>query len=246
MTAPPGRPWPRGATEVLVIVLTLGTGAVDATCVLHLGHVFGSVITGNLVLIGASAAQPGVALAAAAVALGSYAAGVLIAAPIAREADRPGDDDSGRWPGRVIVCLGLEFCLLAAFSAGWLVVNGRPGPDAALALLVPAAAGMGMQSAAVRRLGPFSTTYLTSTLTGMLAGAATRSLPEGWRRSAAILAALPAGAVIGAVTAADAPGLVPLVVLAPLAVATLVALVLRRRAVAVRAAAGAQARPGVS
>jgi uncharacterized membrane protein YoaK (UPF0700 family) len=224
------RPWPRAATEVLVIVLTLTTGAVDATCVLRLGHVFGSVITGNLVLIGVSATLALSALAAAAVALGSYAAGVLIAAPIAREADRPHDDESGRWPGRVVICLGLEFCLLAAFSAAWLAVGGRPRPHAGLGLLALAAAGMGVQSAAVRRLGQFSTTYLTSTLTGVLAGLATRSLPEGWRRSLAILAALPAGAVIGAITAANAPDLVPLVVLVPLAAVTGTAQVLRGRA----------------
>ncbi|MGI9007202.1 MAG: YoaK family protein [Streptosporangiaceae bacterium] len=230
MKAPPDRPWPPAATEILVIVLTLTTGAVDATCVLHLGHVFGSVITGNLVLIGASAALPARVLAAAAVALGSYAAGVLVAAPIAREADRSDDDDSGRWPARVIVCLGLEFCLLAAFSAGWLAAGGRPGPQAGLGLLALAAAGLGMQSAAVRRLGPFSTTYLTSMLTGILAGRATWSWPDGWRRSVAILAALPTGAVIGAVTAANAPDLVPLVVLAPLAAVAGAALVLRRRA----------------
>ena len=230
MQAPPDQPWPRAATEILAIILTLTTGAVDATCVLHLGHVFGSVITGNLVLIGVSVARPVSALAAAAVALASYAAGVLIAAPIACERDREHDDDTGRWPGRVIVCLGLEFCVLAAFSAGWLAAGGRPGPDASRALLAVAAAGMGMQSAAIRRLGTMSTTYLTSTLTAVLAGIGSGSPPEGWQRSVAILAALPVGAVIGAVTGANAPGLVPLVVLGPLAAVAGAAFVLRRRA----------------
>ena len=239
MKAPPDRPWPRAATQILVIVLTLTTGAVDATCVLHLGQVFGSVITGNLVLVGASARLPAGALTSAAVALGSYAAGVLIAAPVAREVDRSDDDDSGRWPGRVIVCLGLEFCLLAAFSAGWISAGGRPGAQAGHGLLALAAAGMGMQSAAVRRLGPFSTTYLTSTLTGMLAGLATGSVPRGWLRSAATLAALPVGAVTSAVIAADAPDLLPLVVLTPLTAVTVTALVLRHRALA-----ALTARPG--
>jgi uncharacterized membrane protein YoaK (UPF0700 family) len=242
MQEPAARPWPSAATEILMIVLTLTTGAVDATCFLHLGHVFGSVITGNLVLIGASASLPGRAVVLAAVALGSYAAGVLAAAPIARERDHAQDDASGRWPGRVIVCLGIELGLLGAFSVGWIAAAGRPGWRAGLGLLAFAAAGMGMQSAAVRRLGSFSTTYLTSTLTGMLAGLATGSLPEGWRRSAAVLAALPIGAVIGSVTAADAYGLVPLVVLAPLAAATGTALVLRRRALAISAAGSVASR----
>ncbi|HCU95841.1 MAG TPA: hypothetical protein DHU96_25250 [Actinobacteria bacterium] len=37
----------RGAVrDSLLVLLTLTTGAVDASCFLHLGHVFSSVITG--------------------------------------------------------------------------------------------------------------------------------------------------------------------------------------------------------
>jgi hypothetical protein len=44
---------------------------------------------------------------------------------------------------------------------------------------------MGMQSTAVRRLGPMSATYLTSTLTGIVTGLAIRRWPAGWQRSIA-------------------------------------------------------------
>jgi uncharacterized membrane protein YoaK (UPF0700 family) len=43
----------RGAgRDGLLVLLTLTTGAVDASCFLHLGNVFSSVITGNLILLG--------------------------------------------------------------------------------------------------------------------------------------------------------------------------------------------------
>jgi len=41
--------------DSLVVLLTVTTGAVDAASFLALGHVFGSVITGNLVLRGVAA-----------------------------------------------------------------------------------------------------------------------------------------------------------------------------------------------
>jgi len=49
----------RGAArDGLLVLLTLTTGAVDASCFLHLGHVFSSVVTGNLILLGVAAAYP--------------------------------------------------------------------------------------------------------------------------------------------------------------------------------------------
>ena len=44
------------ARDGLLVLLTLTTGAVDASCFLHLGNVFSSVITGNLILLGVAAA----------------------------------------------------------------------------------------------------------------------------------------------------------------------------------------------
>jgi uncharacterized membrane protein YoaK (UPF0700 family) len=45
----------RAVRDGLLVLLTLTTGAVDASCFLHLGHVFSSVITGNLVLLAVAA-----------------------------------------------------------------------------------------------------------------------------------------------------------------------------------------------
>jgi len=203
--------------DLIFAALTITSGCVNAVCFLRLGHVFGSVITGNLVLLGISAAKgTGAVAAPAGIALGGYAVGVIAGAPIARERDRepPGDDRA--WPARVTVCLAAELLVLAGFSAGWEVVDGRPGGAARLVLLAVVAGGMGMQSAAVRRLGQISTTYLTSTLTGVLAALVVREVPEGLGRSIALLAAIAAGAAAGAATTDLAPGLLPVVLLAPL------------------------------
>jgi uncharacterized membrane protein YoaK (UPF0700 family) len=213
-----------------VAVLTITTGAVDAVCFLHLGHVFASVITGNLVLMGVSAGTGVAALAEhGGVALAGYAAGVLAGAPIARERDRAADGQSAAWPSRVTACLAAELVVLVAVSIGWWLAGGRPGSNAQFVLLGLAAAAMGMQGAAVRRLGQMSSTYLTSTLTGVLVSLVYREAPEGLGRSLAVLAAIVAGAVAGAVTAGHAPAALPVILLVPPALVVAVALRLRRR-----------------
>ena len=50
-----GKDWRSGARDMLVVVLTVTTGGVDAAAFLHLGHVFSSVITGTMVLLGVAA-----------------------------------------------------------------------------------------------------------------------------------------------------------------------------------------------
>lgn len=76
---------------------------------------------------------------------------------------------------------------------------------------------MGMQSTAVRRLGPMSSTYLTSTLTGVVAALAIGQRPEALGRSLGTLAGIAAGATAGTIAAAGAAGWVPAVLLGPLA-----------------------------
>ena len=201
--------------DSLVVVLTLTTGAVDAASFLALGNVFGSVITGNLVLLGvaAGAARPDLAVHSG-VALAGYVAGVAIGAPIAVHAD-----DHGRtWPPRVTVTLLVELGVLAAFSIGWELAGAAPRGGVQLALVAVLAAAMGLQAAAVRRLGQMSSTYLTSTLTGLVAGLVTGSKPDGMARSLGILAAIITGAAVAGVIVKTVPGWLPAVVLLPLGV----------------------------
>jgi len=214
---PPGgapRPARTGFRDGLVVVLALTTGAVDAVSYLRLGKVFSSVITGNLALLGISAGQQNAELAVnAGLALAGYGTGVLAGGALA------GIPRKGQpaWPRRATLTLAAELLVLAAFSGGWLAAGGHPAGGPRLALLGIAAAAMGMQSTAVRRLGPMSTTYLTSTLTGVLHALAVRRWPSEWQRSTGVLAAFAAGAVLGGLAARHAPPAVPAAVMVPLA-----------------------------
>jgi uncharacterized membrane protein YoaK (UPF0700 family) len=206
----------RGAVrDGLLVLLTLTTGAVDASCFLHLGNVFSSVITGNLVLLGVAAATTSSSLAIhSGAALAGYSVGVLIGAPIATRRASGGET----WPLSVTVTLVTEFCVLAAFSAGWELTGGNPGSAVRLLLIAALSVAMGIQSAAVRELGGMSTTYLTGTLTAVITELTTRDRRPGFARSIGVLAAVVSGAVAGGLVAEHAPAWLPAVILTPLAV----------------------------
>ncbi len=217
--------------NLLVVVLTVGTGAVDATTFLHLGNVFSSVITGNLVLLAIAAGTRHAALAiSSGVALAGYAAGVFIAAPVAAWQSR-----SHRvWPAAVTAALLAEACALAGVALGWELTGGHPAGTVKLTMAGVAAAAMGMQSTAVRRLGNVSTTYLTGTLTGVVSGLVTRSRPDSLWRSVGVLLAIVCGAVVAALVAQRAPAWLPVVILTP------VSLVIATAAVSARTGPGGQ------
>jgi uncharacterized membrane protein YoaK (UPF0700 family) len=231
-----GKDWRSGARDMLVVVLTVTTGGVDAAAFLHLGHVFSSVITGTMVLLGVAAGTHDAVLAEhCAVALASYVAVVAIGAPLAaRRTGRWLEGWPGRrphaattqreiWPSWLTVALALEFCILAVFCVGWELSGGRPSGTGQLMLLANAGFAMGIQGATVRQLGEVSTTYLTGTLTGVIAGLVTGRKPSGLERSLGIFVALIAGACASAVVTAYLPALLPLVVLVPLALVVWVA-----------------------
>jgi uncharacterized membrane protein YoaK (UPF0700 family) len=197
----------------LVVVLALTSGAVDAVTFVRLGRVFSSVITGNLALLGVAAGQREGGLAASGgLALAGYGLGVIAGRAIVGVSA-----DQRIWPRRTTVTLAAELLVLAGFSAGWLATSGSPAGSARMALLVTGAVAMGIQAAAVRRLGQMSSTYLTSTLTGILEAFAIRRRPEDWQRNTGVLFALVAGAALGAAAATSAESLVPVAVLVPLA-----------------------------
>ena len=178
--------WRTTARDGLVVLLTVTTGAVDAASFLYLGHVFCSVITGTMVLLGISVGthDPGLALNCG-VALVSYVVGVVAGTPLAvRRAGRWLEGWPVRrwhratkhheiWPSWLTVALAVEFCMLALFSLGWELASGRPSGVAQRLLLAAAGVAMGIQGATIRQLGEISTTYLTGTLTGVISALAT-------------------------------------------------------------------------
>ena len=201
-----------GRRDFLVVVLAFGSGVADVTTFLALGKVFSSVITGNLVILGLAAAstEPNQALRAG-LAVAGYSAGVLIGVPIAGRAARAAAQRI--WPTPVTAALCAEVCLLVAFTAGW--ETGRHTYAGQIVLLVLLSAAMGIQSAAVLRLGDMSATYLTGTLTGVLSSLARRERGNGQTRNVSVLGAVIAGAAIGATLIRIVPGWLPVAALLP-------------------------------
>jgi uncharacterized membrane protein YoaK (UPF0700 family) len=204
--------------DALLVGLAVVTGATDGATFLSLGHVFSSVITGNLVLLGVGAAHADVALLrSGGIALIAYAAGVALVASRLRPAA-----SGARWSRGASRALAGELFVLIAFAVVWELTTARTPPTAAReSLLALAAVAMGMQSETVRMLGPFSTTYLTSTLTGVVSAVVRREITPELGRSAAIIAAAVAGAAAAAALRSAAPHALPALQIGPLlAVAT--------------------------
>lgn len=211
----------RAVRDGLVTVLALTSGAVDATSFLALGQVFSSVMTGNLVLLGVAASNHNAGQAIhAGVAIAAYGAGVLVGAPVAAKGPAPGSQQGRIWTTAVTLALALELVLLASFSLGWELSPASHRGGARLALLILLAIAMGVQSAAVARLGRMSSTYMTGTLTGVLTALVTRSGHEGLWRDVSALAGVAIGALAAGLLISFAPAWLPAAVLAPQAAAT--------------------------
>ena len=192
---------------VVAAVLTFGTGALDVLVLARLGGVFASVMTGNLALMGLGLARADVAtIAHTVIAVVSYAAGVAAGSAVVgpRESEHP------VWPRCVTVVLAIQLALQVSLSVGWALTRGAPGGVVQMVLLAMAAASMGLQGAAVRGIGvTLATTYLTGTLTALVAN---RTLSKPSRADAAGLAALlaaVAGAACGGLTLATLPVVAP-------------------------------------
>jgi uncharacterized membrane protein YoaK (UPF0700 family) len=201
--------------NVLVVVLIVASGSLDAVGFLRLGEVFTSVMTANMVLLGVSAGTHDAALAAhAGAAFGGYILGSFAGSRVAG----PAQDDQPVWPARISVTLAVELALLAVFAGWWEATGGHPPGAQTYGLLAVNAIALGIQSGAVLRFGVpgLSTTYLTNTLTQFVA-----SLSRGrfLNQSLARLVAVVSGGAVGAVLAVEAPRFMPIV---PLGVVALV------------------------
>jgi uncharacterized membrane protein YoaK (UPF0700 family) len=198
--------------DALLIALTFAAGAVDAVAFLGL-DVLTAVMTGNLVLLGVAIGRGAVRSAVRSlVALGGYAIGVVAGSrmtPMVRGAV---------WSADITRALAIEWALQAMFFVGWLLSGGAPDGVAAAALILISGLAMGLQAAAIRTLGPgTSTTYVTGTLTTLLGElSAVGGFGPDTRRRALTVVALVAGAMTGAlvlVTVAPLAPAVPLVVI---------------------------------
>jgi uncharacterized membrane protein YoaK (UPF0700 family) len=195
----------RSADPLLVVLglLTLVTGLVDAACYLGLGRVFTANMTGNVVLLAFGAAgTQGLPILGPTVSLVVFLVGAAAGGWLATRLVGPAKTEvSGsarqRW---LSIALLIELGLV--ITAG-VVAIGLPIGDSGgwrYAVIALLAAALGLQNATVRRLAvpDVTTTVLTLTLTGLAADfrPAGRS-PRAGRRLAAV-GLMAAGALVGA------------------------------------------------
>src|SRR4051795_759381 len=218
--APARRRSPTAVRDLLLVALTVSSGAVDAISFLALGKVFTAFMTGNVVFLGigvAGAGRPDVPRAL--IAIAAFAAGVVAATRLVEASA-----DTGVWPRRVSAALALVLMLEAVFLVVWVAASGRPGNATGHVLTAVMALAMGMQSGAVMRLGVpgIFTTAATATVMFLMHNLATPSAEasdDERGRLAGVLVALFAGALAGGLLLTHARSYAPLL---PLMVTALV------------------------
>lgn len=197
--SPPVQATGTAPVALLATLLCIASGSIDAISFLALGEAFSSVMTGNIVFLGISAAQRTGELAIfCGTALVGYAVGGALTSWVVARLARPGE--APIWPVRVTIMLAVETVLLAGVGIAWLLCGGEPDHAGKLALLAAGALSMGVQGAAVRAIGvAVSTTYMTGALTTLLEALVTRRGFTHTERSAVGgLVALCSGALLGA------------------------------------------------
>lgn len=151
------------ATVVALLLLTFGTGMIDAISVLVLGHVFVANMTGNVIFLGFwFVPHSGVDMTAAVVSFVSFVIGTVIGGRFARHLAH----EVRVW---ITASLGTEVVLLTALAilAGTGVLDYHD--NGKLVLIAGLAVTFGAQNAAARQFGiqELSTTVLTSTIVGI-------------------------------------------------------------------------------
>ena len=218
-TVAPPRGGKDGLLPPLLVALTAVTGLVDAFSYLVLGHVFVANMTGNVVFLAfALAGVSGFSIVASVVALACFALGALVAGRLGRSLAE-----------RRELLLGVTAAIQAVIVAEAVTMTALAADPVQTgvryALIVVLAAAMGAQNATARKLAvpDLTTTVLTLTITGIAADGplAGRTGAKAARRLISIAAML-AGAVVGAVFVLHAhivyPLVVALVILAAVAV----------------------------
>jgi uncharacterized membrane protein YoaK (UPF0700 family) len=182
--------------DLLLVELTVASGAVDAISYFGLGKIFSAFMTGNIVFLGFGIAEiEGPDLIPVLVALTMYGLGVYFGLRIATRRAQ----DSGLWPPAMTVLLGTVALAEALFLVGWLATAGHPSAPIAYVFIALLSLAMGVQTAAVRALGVqgiFTTagTFTLVALVGTFAGSRSRAeMP----RLAGVLLGLIVGAVAG-------------------------------------------------
>ena len=184
-------------TVSLLVLLTAGTGLVDAVSYLGIGQVFTANMTGNIVLLGfASVGTRGFSLSRSLTALAGFLIGALIGGRIAAKLSPIANS---RWIATAFACESI-FLLGSTLAA----IGYQSQTSAVLrtfGIILLTALAMGVRNATVRKLAvpDLTTTVLTLTVTGL---AADSSLAGGtnprWRRRVLSIVCMLSGAGLGA------------------------------------------------
>lgn len=162
-----------GERDLLLMVLAVSAGSADGWSYFGIDHAFVANMTGNTVLLGVDVFKKGSDVLHPAIAIGCYAAGVLLASFLTRNL-REGDS----WPRVVSATLLLESILLIGSEIGWIAILHHSGGDSRFAiasrnsLLGGVAFAVGMQSGTMVQLKipGVVTTYITGTWTLLMSG----------------------------------------------------------------------------
>jgi uncharacterized membrane protein YoaK (UPF0700 family) len=183
-----------GPLPLLLVLLTVVTGLVDAVSYLALGHVFVANMTGNIVFLGFAVVDAeDFSVSASLTAIAAFLFGALAGGRL------------GGWQGAhrgrlLAVTLLIEILLVALAFAVALVGFVSP-PVGRYSIIAALSIAMGLQNATARRLAvpDLTTTVLTLTLTGFAADSALAggTSPRPGRRTIAT-ASMFLGAAIGA------------------------------------------------
>jgi uncharacterized membrane protein YoaK (UPF0700 family) len=204
----------RQVRDLLLVALTVSTGAVDALSWLVLDKVFSAFMTGNLVFVGLRAGgADGPSVPRVLVAVAAFGVGAAVAARIVA----PTRDSDTVWPARVTVALASSVVAQAAFLALWIGAGAHPSNRAGDVLIALSALAMGMQTTAVFSLGVRAvfTTAATATLAVFMGDLSDWSQSSGERRRlAAVIIGLVSGAAAGGLLVVHARALAPIFPLA--------------------------------
>ncbi len=187
---------PHGPLPLLLVLLTVVTGLVDAFSYLELGHVFVANMTGNVVFLAfALGGTPGFVWWASILAIVTFSIGAFIGGRV--------HSAFGEHRGRHLLAAVTIQAVIFAASFVVALVAPLPYDDIRIVILIALLGiGMGLQNATARGLAvpDLTTTVLTLTITGISADSKAAGGPSSkiGRRFVSILSMF-LGALIGVV-----------------------------------------------
>jgi uncharacterized membrane protein YoaK (UPF0700 family) len=178
---------------VLVLALTVGTGAVDAVSYFSLDHVFTANMSGNMALVGI-----GIATGLGKVAGNIFAFGGFVVGSIA--VGRFMHAHRGSILRTAVEALAVQLAIILALTVVLGVVDVADHSAWRYAVCAFLAAAMGIQTGVARHLSvkDVNTTVATMTLHDLAAASKfARGDSARWRRRAGVVVALLGGAAVG-------------------------------------------------